>query len=84
MLFRSVLAMRPEILVLDEPTTFLDPPAQKRLVQVLAGLEQACIIVTHNLNLARRLAARAVFFEQGKIAGEGSVENLVRKFDWEW
>ena len=80
----GVLAMRPEILVLDEPTTFLDPPAQKRLVQVLAGLEQACIIVTHNLNLARRLAARAVFFEQGKIAGEGSVENLVRKFDWEW
>jgi cobalt/nickel transport system ATP-binding protein len=80
----GVLAMQPEILVLDEPTTFLDPPAQKRLVQVLAGLEQARIIVTHNLNLARRLATRAVFFEKGRIVGEGSVEELVRKFDWEW
>jgi cobalt/nickel transport system ATP-binding protein len=80
----GVLAMRPEILVLDEPTTFLDPPAQKRLVQVLAGLDQARIIVTHNLNLARRLATRAVFFERGEIVGEGSVEELVRKFDWEW
>lgn len=80
----GVLAMRPEILVLDEPTTFLDPPAQRRLVQVLQSLDQARIIVTHNLNLARRLATRAVFFEQGKIAGEGTVEELVRKFDWEW
>jgi cobalt/nickel transport system ATP-binding protein len=80
----GVLAMRPEILVLDEPTTFLDPPAQKRLVQVLTGLEQARIIVTHNLNLARRLATRAVFFEQGRIVGEGSVDELVRDFDWEW
>jgi cobalt/nickel transport system ATP-binding protein len=80
----GVLAMRPEILVLDEPTTFLDPPAQKRLVEILTGLEQARIIVTHNLNLARRLATRAVFFEKGRIAGEGTVEELVKEFDWEW
>jgi len=80
----GVLAMRPEILVLDEPTTFLDPPGQKRLAEVLAGLDQARIIVTHNLNLARRLATRAVFFEAGRIAGEGSVEELVKRFDWEW
>jgi len=80
----GVLAMQPEILVLDEPTTFLDPPAQKKLVELLRGLQQARLIVTHNLNLARRLATRAVFFEKGKIAGEGSVEDLVRSFDWEW
>lgn len=80
----GVLAMRPEILVLDEPTTFLDPPAQKRLVAILSELQQARIIVTHNLNLARRLATRAVFFEKGRIAGEGTVEDMVRKFDWEW
>lgn len=80
----GVLAMRPEILVLDEPTTFLDPPAQQRLVKILAGLDQARILVTHNLNLARRLATRAVFFEKGRIAGEGTVEELVKKFHWEW
>lgn len=80
----GVLAMRPEILVLDEPTTFLDPPAQQRLVEILTGLDQARIVVTHNLNLARRLATRAVFFEKGRIAGEGTVEELVKKFHWEW
>ena len=80
----GLLAMRPEILVLDEPTTFLDPPAQRRLVEILQGLDQARIIVTHNLNLARRLASRAVFFQKGEIAAEGTVEELIRKFDWEW
>lgn len=80
----GVLAMRPEILVLDEPTTFLDPPAQRRLVEILTALKQACVVATHNLNLARRLATRAVFFEKGRIAGQGSVEELVRKFYWEW
>jgi len=80
----GVLAMDPEILVLDEPTTFLDPPARRDLVTLLRGLPQAKVLVTHDADLARALATRAVFFDQGRIAGEGEVIEIVQRFHWEY
>jgi cobalt/nickel transport system ATP-binding protein len=74
--------MQPEILVLDEPTTSLDPPAQRGLVDLLRSLPQAKLLVTHDNAFAGALATRAVFFEHGKIAGEGSVDEIVRRFNW--
>lgn len=78
----GVLAMEPEILVLDEPTIFLDPPGQRDLASLLAGLPQAKILVTHDVEFARSLATRAVFFEHGRVAGEGTVDEIIRRFDW--
>ena len=78
----GVLAMEPEILVLDEPTTFLDPPAQGNLVHLLRELPQAKLIVTHNMRFAQTLAERAVFFEKGKLLADGPIEEIVRRFDW--
>lgn len=78
----GILAMKPEILVLDEPTTFLDPPGQRALIELLHGLPQAKILVTHDIEFAMALARRAVFFEKGKIAGEGTVQEIVRRFIW--
>ena len=78
----GVLAMDPEILVLDEPTTFLDPPAQRNLVDLLSELPQAKLIVTHDTRFAATLARRAVFFEQGKIVADGPIEEIVQRFDW--
>jgi cobalt/nickel transport system ATP-binding protein len=78
----GVLAMEPEILVLDEPTTFLDPVGQKDLLELLRGLPQSKIIVTHNTFFAEALAQRAVFFEKGKIAGEGETSDVLRRFSW--
>jgi cobalt/nickel transport system ATP-binding protein len=79
----GILAMRPEILVLDEPTTFLDPPGQNALVELLERLPQAKILVTHDVDCARVLANRAVFFDKGRIAGEGSVEEVISRFAWD-
>jgi cobalt/nickel transport system ATP-binding protein len=79
----GVLAMNPEILVLDEPTTFLDPPAQRDLVSLLRSLKQAKILITQDTALACALAGRAAFFERGRIAAEGPVAELVRRFHWE-
>ena len=78
----GLLTMEPEVILLDEPATFLDPPARRGLVGLLEGLPQAKLIVTHDLLLAEALANRAVFFEQGRIAGEGSVADLATQFDW--
>jgi len=79
----GVLAMEPEILVLDEPTTYLDPPGQRDLAGLLRQLPQAKILVTHDAAFARALASRAVFFENGRIVGEGSVDEIVREHGWE-
>ncbi|MBZ5591746.1 MAG: energy-coupling factor ABC transporter ATP-binding protein [Acidobacteriia bacterium] len=79
----GILAMNPEILVLDEPTTFLDPPGQNALVALLDELPQAKILVTHDVDCARALASRAVFFQKGKIAGEGPVQEVVARFNWD-
>jgi cobalt/nickel transport system ATP-binding protein len=78
----GVLAMEPEVLVLDEPTTFLDPPGQRELAKLLGGLPQAKLLVTHDVEFARSLASRAVFFERGRVAGQGSVDEIIRRFDW--
>ena len=80
----GVLAMDPEILVLDEPTTFLDPPAQRSLAALLAGLPQARIIITHDIPFAQAMCSRGVFFEKGKIAAEGGVGEIVERFGWEF
>jgi cobalt/nickel transport system ATP-binding protein len=79
----GILAMRPEILVLDEPTTFLDPPGQSALLELLGRLPQAKILVTHDVDCARLLADRALFFDKGRIAGEGPVEEIISRFHWD-
>jgi cobalt/nickel transport system ATP-binding protein len=78
----GVLATEPEILALDEPTTFLDPPGQRALAELLAGLPQAKVIVTHNIPFALALCPRAVFFEKGLIAADGPISEIVERFAW--
>jgi cobalt/nickel transport system ATP-binding protein len=79
----GILAMDPEILVLDEPTTSLDPPGQDALAELLARLPQPKILATHDVPFARALCNRAVFFQAGVIAAEGPVEDIVARFGWE-
>ena len=78
----GVLAMDPEILVLDEPNTFLDPPSQNNLLHLLKSLPQAKLIITHDISFATALASRAVFFEKGKLVADGPVDEIVQRFNW--
>jgi cobalt/nickel transport system ATP-binding protein len=79
----GILAMDPEILVLDEPTTFLDPPGQRSLADLLQKLPQAKILVTHDTSFARSICTRAVFFQDGAIKANGSIEDVVYQFGWD-
>ena len=74
--------MDPEILVLDEPTTFLDPPARRSLAELLQNLPQAKILVTHDISFARSICTRAVFFQNGAVAATGSIGDVVDQFGW--
>jgi cobalt/nickel transport system ATP-binding protein len=76
--------MDPEILVLDEPTTFLDPPAQRSLATWLSQLPQAKLIVTHNIRFAAAICNRAVFFQEGRIVADGAVPEIANRFGWDF
>lgn len=78
----GVIAMAPRILVLDEPTTYLDPPGQRELLAILRNLRQAKVIVTHDIMFAKAIATRAVFFDKGRIVAEGTVDDMVERFNW--
>lgn len=78
----GVLAMEPEILVLDEPTTFLDPPGQKELLHLLRTLPQAKVLVTHQTSVATSIAQRAVFFRDGRIIDSGPVRQVLERHEW--
>jgi cobalt/nickel transport system ATP-binding protein len=80
----GILAVEPDILVLDEPTTFLDPPGQRALAQLLAALPQAKILITHDMPFARATCSRAAFFSHGAITEEGSVEQMARRHEWDF
>jgi cobalt/nickel transport system ATP-binding protein len=63
----AVLAMRPEILLLDEPTNALDAAHRARLIEILAGLDMAMAIVSHDQDFLGQLATRAVILSEGRL-----------------
>ncbi len=66
------LAARPELLILDEPTAELDGRSARELAAMLAALPVTKLIATHDIGFVRRVAARAIVLESGRIAADGS------------
>jgi cobalt/nickel transport system ATP-binding protein len=63
----TVLAMEPDVLLLDEPITGLDEAATERVLDILAELPQAMLIVSHDRSLLKRLATRTLVLTGGKL-----------------
>jgi energy-coupling factor transporter ATP-binding protein EcfA2 len=76
----GVLAMRPNILVLDEPTSFLDPKSAEEIVGVIAKLNMelglTTLLVEHRLDLVSRYANRVIVMDKGKIALDGTPSEI--------
>ena len=77
----GVLAMRPEILVLDEPAAGLDPQSREDMLQLIASLHRqgsTVVMISHAMDDVARFASRAVVMENGRVAMEGKPEEIFR------
>ena len=77
----SVLAMQPEIIVLDEPTSFLDPLSAEKIFQVIHELNQTLgmtvVLVEHRLDLTARYANHIIIMDEGKVCSDGGTREIL-------
>jgi cobalt/nickel transport system ATP-binding protein len=73
----GVLVMEPSLLLLDEPSSFLDPRSRRTLITVLDSLPQTMIIATHDLDLALLLCSRTIFLKEGRVFADGPTQELL-------
>jgi cobalt/nickel transport system ATP-binding protein len=73
----TVLAMQPEILVLDEPSSNLDPASRRELADILLGLDVTVLMVTHDLPYALELCPRSVVLSDGVIVADGPTPDVL-------
>lgn len=66
-----VLAMSPDILVMDEPASNLDPKSRRRLIELLKTFRHTKIIATHDLDMALDVCERTIVIHQGRITADG-------------
>ena len=73
----TVLAMEPEILVLDEPSSNLDPASRRELADILRSLDVTVLMVTHDLPYALELCPRSVVLSGGVVVADGATRDLL-------
>ena len=73
----TVISMKPEILVLDEPSANLDPAARRHLMELLKRLPITKIIAGHDLELILELCTRVVVLDNGKIVADGEARRIL-------
>ena len=73
----TVLVMNPELLVVDEPTSNLDPGSKWALIELLKSLEITKIIASHDLELVETLCPRAVVLDRGRVVADGDTNRIL-------
>jgi cobalt/nickel transport system ATP-binding protein len=73
----TVLAMSPDVLVLDEPSSNLDPMARREFAEVVLELELTTVLVTHDLPYALELCPRSVIVNGGRVVADGATGELL-------
>ena len=74
----TVLAMCPSLLIMDEPSSNLDPRARRRLIELLATFEHTKIIATHDLDMAMELCERTIVMSGGTVTADGATNEIFR------
>ncbi len=73
----GVLAMEPDILVMDEPSAALDPRARRSLIELLKSFHHSKIIASHDLDLVLELCPRCIVLNNGRVLADGGSEQLL-------
>jgi cobalt/nickel transport system ATP-binding protein len=73
----SVIAMNPEILVLDEPTAGLDPRSRRELIHLLDELPQTMLVASHDMHLVAELFPRMIIIDMGRIVADGITSDMM-------
>jgi cobalt/nickel transport system ATP-binding protein len=73
----TVLAMQPQILILDEPSAGLDPRARRALINLLRELPITMLVSSHDLRMVEELFPRMVIMDEGEVVADGSTEELL-------
>ena len=73
----TVLAMSPDILVMDEPSANLDPRGRRRLIELLRSFEHTRIIATHDLELVVEVCSRVIVLDGGKVVADGPTRDIL-------
>lgn len=73
----TVLALTPDVLVMDEPSSNLDPRGRRRLIELLRTFEHTRIVASHDLELVVELCARTIVLDGGLIVADGPTEVLL-------
>ncbi len=73
----TVLALKPDLLILDEPSIALDPGNRRRLIRVLSSLGEARLVATHDLDLVLDVCDRVILMSDSHIAADGRAEDIL-------
>lgn len=74
----TVLAMEPELILFDEPAASLDPANRRKIIQTVQKLPQTLLIASHDLDLIYETCSRVILLSGGKIAADGSSEQILK------
>jgi len=77
----GVLSMRPEVLLLDEPSANLDGKGRRELLAILKNLDATLIITSHDIDFVKKLCDRAIVLSEGEIVFDGHMEELLKRED---
>ncbi|RXE58572.1 energy-coupling factor ABC transporter ATP-binding protein [Acetivibrio mesophilus] len=73
----TVLSMQPDVLIMDEPTSSLDPKSRRRVMELLKGFEHTKIITSHDLDMVFEICKRTIVIKAGKIAADGLTSEIL-------
>lgn len=73
----SIIAMQPDILVMDEPASHLDPKSRRALINLLRHFHHTKIIASHDLDLILDICRRCIIIKEGRVVADGRTEEIL-------
>ncbi len=73
----AVISMKPDVLIMDEPTASLDPKARRKIMNILKGFSHTKIITSHDLDMIMDMCERTIVLKNGKIAADGPTTDIL-------